>query len=318
MPPKDVEVLKAAAAKHPDEFKPDLLKEGRVLAVPESSVIDTGRQTIVYRQTIPGVYEGVQVELGPRMLGADNIPYFPVLEGIKADEVIVTAGSFLVDAETRLNPAAGSIYFGGSSGSKTGSSTTSVRPSMPEDPDAKITAALARLSNADRQLAEQQRFCPILSTSRLGSMGVPIKLVIDDQPVFVCCAGCRKAALDGGAKTVKKVQDLKEATKKAPAASPSPTKLSAEEEQEIAKSLAELTDEDRALALAQRFCALLPDNRLGSMGKPEKIEIAGQSVFLCCDGCKEDALAMPEKTLETVQRLKTARGNGTDSKGSPE
>ena len=35
------------------------------LAVPESAVIDTGSQTIVYRETSPGIYDGVEVKLGP-------------------------------------------------------------------------------------------------------------------------------------------------------------------------------------------------------------------------------------------------------------
>src|SRR5262249_9116390 len=41
------------------------LAAGRVVAVPQSSVIDTGDQKIVYRQTAPGTFEGVRVTLGP-------------------------------------------------------------------------------------------------------------------------------------------------------------------------------------------------------------------------------------------------------------
>jgi len=90
-----------------------MLAQGKVLAVPETSVIDTGSQTIVYRQTMPGTFEGVKVTLGPRMAGPDDVAFYPVIRGIDQGDRIVTAGSFLVDAETRLNPAAGSIYFGG-------------------------------------------------------------------------------------------------------------------------------------------------------------------------------------------------------------
>ena len=123
-----------------DERAAEMLAEGRVLAVPETSVIDTGSQRIVYRQASPGVFEGVRVELGPRMSDTAGALYYPVLGGLSAGEVVVTCGSFLVDAETRLNPAAGSIYFGGSGGSQSGSSTvTTVRPSTPEDPDANST-----------------------------------------------------------------------------------------------------------------------------------------------------------------------------------
>src|SRR5262249_30450310 len=160
VPPREIRALTQAVGANPDIHKLDLLDQGLVIAVPESSVIDTGSQTIVYRQTLPGVYEGVKVELGPRMSGPDDVPFFPVLRGLIPGEIVVTSGSFLVDAETRLNPAAGSIYFGGSSGSKGGSGSTTVRPSTPEDTDAKITQALARLSESDRKIAEKQQFCP--------------------------------------------------------------------------------------------------------------------------------------------------------------
>ena len=79
-------------------------------------------------QTLPGEFDGVLVQLGPRMLGPDGVTFYPVLCGLELGERIVTSGSFLVDAETRLNPAAGSIYIGGSSGSVSPPSRT-VRPS---------------------------------------------------------------------------------------------------------------------------------------------------------------------------------------------
>lgn len=187
------------------------LAKGLVLAVPESSVIDTGSQTIVYREAYPGTYEGVRVDLGPRMSGPNDVDYFPVLGGLEQGERIVTAGSFLVDAETRLNPAAGSIYFGGSSGSRADGSVTTVRPSTPDDVDTKVAAVLEKLSPEDRRLAESQKFCPILTDSRLGSMGVPVKLMVDGQPVFICCAGCKKPALDKPQETLAKVKKLREA-----------------------------------------------------------------------------------------------------------
>jgi Cu(I)/Ag(I) efflux system membrane fusion protein len=186
-----------------------VLSEDRILAVPESSVIDTGSQRIVYRESSPGVYDGVEVHLGPRMSGPEGAMFYPVLSGLKLGDTVVASGSFLVDAETRLNPAAGSIYFGGSGGSKTNqSSVTAVRPSTPEDPDAKIEATFAELSPEDRKLAESQRFCPVLPDSRLGSMGPPIKLTVDGTPVFICCKGCQKKALANPQETLANVKKL--------------------------------------------------------------------------------------------------------------
>jgi Cu(I)/Ag(I) efflux system membrane fusion protein len=71
-----------------------------VLAVPESAVIDTGKETIVYVEAEPGVFEGRKVVLGPR--SGDR---FPVLEGLVPGEKVAATGAFLIDAESRINPA---------------------------------------------------------------------------------------------------------------------------------------------------------------------------------------------------------------------
>jgi hypothetical protein len=189
-----------------------MLKEGRVLAVPESSVIDTGNQKIVYREASTGVYEGTLVTLGPKMTTPDGAVFYPVIKGLSHGDAVVTSGSFLVDAETRLNPAAGSIYFGGSGGSKAKQASV-VRPTTPEDPEAKIISNLAALAPSDRVLAESQRFCPVLPSSRLGSMGTPVKLDVGGEPVFVCCSGCKKKALSNPAETLTTVKQLRDAAR---------------------------------------------------------------------------------------------------------
>jgi hypothetical protein len=147
------------------------------------------------------------------MFDASGVPFFPVLSGLAVGDRIVTSGSFLVDAETRLNPAAGSIYFGGSSGAK-GAGATAVRATAPDDPDAKIAAVLAKLPPADRTLAEQQRTCPILKDSRLGSMGPPVKLTLAGETVFLCCSGCKGQATAEPEKTAARVRELRHEKRK--------------------------------------------------------------------------------------------------------
>ncbi len=83
---------------------------GKVLVVPESAVIDTGDKKIVYIEHEPGVFDGIRVELGPEANG-----FFPVVSGLQAGDRVAAAGAFLIDAETRLNPAAGSTYIGAGS-----------------------------------------------------------------------------------------------------------------------------------------------------------------------------------------------------------
>jgi Cu(I)/Ag(I) efflux system membrane fusion protein len=103
-----------ACPMHPDELsdKPGVCrtcncgmamkkwKAERVLSVPESAVIDTGVRKIVYVETEPGVYDARAVTLDSRT-GA----YYPVIDGLTAGQRIVSQGSFLVDAEARLNPS---------------------------------------------------------------------------------------------------------------------------------------------------------------------------------------------------------------------
>jgi membrane fusion protein, copper/silver efflux system len=210
--PQEIKSLAAFQDSEPSAAK---LADGKVLAVPEGAVINTGSQQIVYRQATPGVFEGVLVKLGPKMTSPEGVVFYPVLGGLARGEQVVTSGSFLIDAETRLNPAAGSIYFGGSSGSSSGSRVTTARPSTPEDEEAKIQAALAKLPPEDRKLAEAQKFCAVLDENRLGSMGVPIKLSVDGQSVFVCCTGCKSDALADPTKTLEKLKSRGKGSPKA-------------------------------------------------------------------------------------------------------
>jgi multidrug efflux pump subunit AcrA (membrane-fusion protein) len=281
------------------------LRQGLVLAVPDSAVIDTGSLKVVYREAAPDTYEGVAVQLGPR-LAEDGQPgaWYPVLGGLKAGDRVVTNGAFLVDAETRLNPAAGSVYFGGSGGGKSGGDAVAVRPSTPEDEDArerKVRVNLAKLSAEDRRLAERQKFCPVLTTSRLGLMGPPVKVVLQGRPVFLCCASCEDKAKANPQQTLARAEELR--AKAAPPAASKPEPIPAEDPK-VKENLAKLSAEDRALAEGQKFCAVQNDTRLGEMGVPVKLMIKGQPVFICCKGCRKQAEADPAKTLAKVKELR--------------
>ena len=155
-----------------------------------------------------------------------------------------------------------------------------MRPSTPDDGDAKIRAALAKLSEKDRRIALEQQFCPVLTHSRLGSMGVPVKLTVKGQPVFICCASCKDKALEHPEQTLAEVAKFKEGKA-----------VAVGEEAKFAADLAKLSPKDRRLAETQRFCAVQGNNRLGSMGVPDKVMVQGEPVFLCCEACREEALA---------------------------
>ena len=74
--------------------------KGRMLAVPDSAVLDTGTRQLVLVQRGEGRYEPRPVKLGMRADG-----YVEVLEGVKAGENVVVSANFLIDAESNLKAA---------------------------------------------------------------------------------------------------------------------------------------------------------------------------------------------------------------------
>ena len=49
--------------------------------------------------------------------------------------------------------------------------------------------AVSHVTEADRPAVEAQGACPVMNQP-LGEHGTPIKILVDGQPVFVCCKGC--------------------------------------------------------------------------------------------------------------------------------
>ena len=80
-------------------------------------------------------------------------------------------------------------------------------------------------------------------------------------------------------------------------------------EKKIAATLAKLSASDREQAKSQRFCPLMVRTRLGADGKPIKVEVAGESIFVCCKGCADDAKDGGEATLKKVRKLRKATAN---------
>ncbi len=97
----------------------------------------------------------------------------------------------------------------------TSSSQASHDKHSAEAADPKVSAALAKLSLEDRQIAEVQKFCAVMNQKKLGSMGTPLKLEIKGEPVFLCCTGCKTKALKNPDETLAKVAALKDGNKAA-------------------------------------------------------------------------------------------------------
>jgi membrane fusion protein, copper/silver efflux system len=148
-----------------------LLERGLVLAVPESAVVDTGARKVVYREYMPGTFDGVEV-----MLGRRSGEYYPVLRGLEFGDRVVTAGALLIDAETRLNPSIAASYFGAERGSGAQAAVDKAGPSRTDD----------------KELIERQKVCPVTGEP-LGSMGSPVRVTVAGKTVFLCCQACEPA-----------------------------------------------------------------------------------------------------------------------------
>jgi hypothetical protein len=97
----------------------------------------------------------------------------------------------------------------------------------------------------------------------------------------VVCAGCNQATTDNAATSESEVAPLSETSP------------------EISEALLALSEEDRALAQKQKTCPVSNED-LGSMGTPPKLEVNGQTVFICCDGCRDKLLASPDEYLSKL------------------
>jgi hypothetical protein len=69
---------------------------------------------------------------------------------------------------------------------------------------------------------------------------------------------------------------------------------------DIEQNLAQLPPGDATLAAAQQVCPVSGEP-LGSMGKPIKVELQGEAVFICCEGCEETLKANPDEYLAKLK-----------------
>lgn len=104
-----------------------------VLAVPDSAVIDSGTRQIVLVQVGEGRFEPREVEIGAR---AEN--YVEVLKGVRDGEPVVVAANFLIDAESNLKAAVGSL--GGHAGHGS-AAAGGAAPAAHEKPERSVSPA---------------------------------------------------------------------------------------------------------------------------------------------------------------------------------
>lgn len=115
---------------------------------------------------------------------------------------------------------------------------------------------------------------------------------------LITSTGCDKAASNkvDSAKAPATSPEKVAATPAAPE-----SKEAAPPDAKLTDALAKLSPEDRALAEKQKVCPVSGEP-LGAMGTPKKIEVKGQAVFICCEGCEEKLKANPDEYLAKLNK----------------
>ncbi|MCP5521662.1 MAG: hypothetical protein H7A46_08950 [Verrucomicrobiales bacterium] len=107
----------------------------------------------------------------------------------------------------------------------------------------------------------------LISGEKLGDMGDPVRVVIEDHEFLLCCKGCEK--------------ELR------------------------ADARAFLAKHDEAWKKVKPYplpTCLVSDEKLGDMGKPVGFVYQGQEIRLCCKGCRKDFDKEPGKYLKKLPK----------------
>ncbi|MBL8892102.1 MAG: efflux RND transporter periplasmic adaptor subunit [Planctomycetaceae bacterium] len=159
-----------------------------LVSLPRDAVLLMSGHSVVYVETEPGRFEMREIKIGT-VSGREVF----VLEGLREGEIVARRGNFLIDSQMQLAGNPSLIDPGKAKPKKLGDELT------PE-----METAIAALTPDDQVLAKKQRICAV-ADQPLGSMGVPVRVEIEGQVVFLCCEGCRSGLLKSPEKYLSKL-----------------------------------------------------------------------------------------------------------------
>jgi Cu(I)/Ag(I) efflux system membrane fusion protein len=88
---------------------------GKSLAVPKEAVLDTGLRKIVYLDLDKGQFRAQEIEVGSQAIAVINeqeSKFFPLIRGLKENDVVVTTGNFLIDSQSQLSGGMSALWGG--------------------------------------------------------------------------------------------------------------------------------------------------------------------------------------------------------------
>ena len=269
------------------------------VVVPRDAVLMNGDDSVAYVETEPGRFEFRKVEVAEIM--GDRVA---LSSGIEPGEQVAASGVFMLDSTFNIQGKV-SLIDPNRAAVKNESQLADNEAEAKE-----IEQAFSGLSPEDRKLAEEQVICPVTEV-KLGTlgMGAPIRVILDERDVMICCEGCRKGLVNDPHKYYAILDRYH---------SDSPTP---EEQAEIEKSFVDLSPEDRKLAEEQVICPVT-EVKLGTMGMgtPIRVELNERDVMICCEGCRKSLVNDPEKyyvILDNYHQGKTEKSQPANKTDSP-
>jgi Cu(I)/Ag(I) efflux system membrane fusion protein len=164
-----------------------LLVDGLGVAVPCSAVIDHGTRKVAFVESGTGMFDAVEVVVGPRCRD-----FYPILRGLKQGQRVAAVGAFLIDAEMWLNHDLSATWFGATHNAKTSTATPAAVP-------------WGSAQEEEGKLIAKQKTCPVTGEP-LDSMGGPVRVDVSGRIVFICCKGCTNALRKDPAKYLEKLK----------------------------------------------------------------------------------------------------------------
>lgn len=148
-----------------------------------------------------------------------------------------------------------------------------------------ITVTTATQSDAAAIAA--QKVCPVMDEP-LGGMGTPIKVMVGDKPIYLCCKGCIKKIQAEPAKYLAMVYGSSNH-----ASVPAGT-------EQVREGIFKVVSADAPFIAAQKKCPVM-DEPLDAMGGPYKVNADGKAIYICCPGCAKKIAAEPRKWLAVLK-----------------
>ena len=162
----------------------------------------------------------------------------------------------------------------------------------------KITVTSA--TDADTALVKRQAKCPVMDEP-LGSMGLPIKVMVGDRPIFLCCKGCIKKIQAEPAKYLAMVYGDTSSTSTEPktASGTAASNVVPAGTVQVRPGVFKVTAADAPFIAAQKTCPVM-DEPLDAMGGPFQVNAAGKAIYICSPGCAKKLIAEPQKYLTVL------------------